>query len=323
MLEDETTERVQDLLADFQSQDDAAHSSLRTIIERETAAQHAMRRAESDHAELMEYDHKGQVIRDHYIEGDEGFSESGREGVRHVVKTRDRDHARIAKSKRAVDSAKRLLAKVTAERIVAEAHWEAAGMTRTRAHYYVLQIPEGADLSLNERNPATPRKNESPEAGVARLRKSIAALKEREQAAIKAPLTSDAAKALAQTQLLNLQLDGRIDCTELLHGGFIRWPHHIPEGSIRSVPNPMALIGNVFFKEILKAVFERIDSQAQDLDALSPENKESQLVVIRGEMFELEADENQIVVAAGLDRRLDIDPRIVLGLKPSLARFVE
>ena len=155
------------------------------------------------------------------------------------------------------------------------------------------------------------------------------------RAATAAPIHSSEAKQLAKVQIEELASMGAPDCFRLIEsGGQIEWPTTPPQLStfdasgvsfavMGEVSNDVALLAWLFKETLVSRIELEIDASADDEHALSTEQRAETLAACRRDCLAYEREEEALVEHAeanGLEilRRVDADPRAILGLSDEL-----
>ena len=163
------------------------------------------------------------------------------------------------------------------------------------------------------------------------VRTKILDLKARAERIKSAPISSSEAKQLARAQIDKLAASGRPDCYRLIERvGQIEWPTSYvsfagPGTPLigDNIPDAIALFAWMNTEGLYTAVSAEIDRCADDDNALSGMERDTQLKKAQGDILSCERQEEVLMEMAGklgleLLRRSDADPRAVLGLAGEL-----
>jgi chorismate mutase len=175
---------------------------------------------------------------------------------------------------------------------------------------------------------------EPARAAVDRVRKQVAEALADLHTVMSAPIKSDAAKEIARTQINQLADRGAPDCDRLLaHGAPLEWPEFRESISVRggtsgaviavgstSTPDGLAFLTWLNRDAVIAAVEREIDELADDTQALTDAERTKRSVKLRTDILALERQEEILIIIAGdfIIRRVDADPRAVLGLSSDM-----
>lgn len=190
-----------------------------------------------------------------------------------------------------------------------------------------IDVP-GKSFRISDRQPPALRKGEDAAAAVRRCREKIAELKARVVEIETAPFPSSLAKEQAAAQIASLAEAGKPDVSQaILNDGMVEFAKTIDfvkgerTAGYVETPNAMATLCWMFRDKLIEAVHAEIDRNAEDENALHPDERKSQLAKIASQIEALEYDEVSHIEAAArdgltIDHRPDISIYALLWLDP-------
>lgn len=237
------------------------------------------------------------------------------------------DDVAIAGTRAKVDILKSELAEIDAARGDTEIRRNSAGRLAARIRD-VIALPTGQTFRLSDRQPATLRKGEDVPTAVRRCREKIAELRAKAIEIEAAPFPSSLAKEQAAAQIASLAEAGKPDVSQaILNDGMIEFAKTMDfvkgerTAGYVETPNAMATLCWMFRDKLIEAVHAEIDRNAEDENALHPDERKSQLSKIASQIEALEYDEVGHIEAAArdgltIDHRPDISIYALLWLDP-------
>jgi hypothetical protein len=268
---------------------------------------------------------------------------SARELVDHQLRHSDLQHlensiaaadARIQKATLERDRLKEIVDRRSAK-------WSSTGQLIDAIERWLINVfgkSAAASLPLHTVSQSSGKRRESdnPFNVVEARRRRIRELRADVEKIAAAPIPSEDAKKIAHRQIADLAQRGRPDCFRLIEAGEeIKWPS-VPHGQVRSLDDKMFSMpldvdppdGIAFFAwlhqdQMVIAIEREIDSSSDDANALTGVERQKQRTTALADILANERDEEDAIMAArtnGVDilRRIDADPRAVLGLASEL-----
>jgi hypothetical protein len=193
---------------------------------------------------------------------------------------------------------------------------------------WLISLPPDAKLLAAPRVD-TAKRSKSPalHEQIDKCRKRIRELFRDLDATDAAPIPSSFAKDLARKEIHSLAERGRPEVYSVIENReHIRWPRHtiyMPESVHKDVPDGFALVAWLHRDALIAAIEKQIDEQANDEAALSDQQRRERFAALFNELLEYEREEEALIREArgsdfNIDRRVDADPRAVLGLSSEL-----
>ncbi|MEP2111584.1 MAG: hypothetical protein ABJP10_16890 [Nitratireductor sp.] len=185
-------------------------------------------------------------------------------------------------------------------------------------------------------SPVSPklRKGEALEDAITRLRETLNALHADLAVVRSAPLTAADAKSRAREQINALADTGAPDVSRTIaHGDPVTFPSTVPDlrlfhaGAGASVSgrttDATALLAWLFRDQLADAIDKQIDAAGRDDHALPADERRDREAALVDAILQAERDEEALIVMTekrgnGVVRRVDADPRAVLGLADDL-----
>lgn len=160
-----------------------------------------------------------------------------------------------------------------------------------------------------------------PSKVLSKTREAIAELKADRHKVRSSPYPSSVAKAHVKSLIDELAARGRPSVAALLENvrhiewksaASMRWEYgNLIEGSVVA---GVQLVAWLERDRLLAALYAEIDEMADDKNALTEEERTTELARIEAQALELERIEEHLVEELGVDRRPDADPRAVLHI---------
>lgn len=220
------------------------------------------------------------------------------------------------------------LAEIASAATAAEARHSSIARLAQRARE-AIAIPQDKAFRLSDRQPAVLKKGEDVASAVRRCRDKIAELKAKAAEVETSPYPSSFAKEQAAAQIEQLAVEGRPEVDQAIHnGGVIEFAKGVYSlagysGSADYIetPNAMATLFWLLKEKLIEAVHAEIDRNADDANALAPDERKSLLAKIAGQIEGLEYDEVSYIEAAKrdgltIDHRSDVSVHALLWLDP-------
>jgi hypothetical protein len=204
--------------------------------------------------------------------------------------------------------------------------WQTLARLVTNAEKWLASVPVGIAIVMHPADPK-PRKGETVEAAIERLRQQRDELLAELRKLKSAPLPSAGAKARARTEIEALAQRGRPDVFRLIeHGEGIAWPSALATVTAYVAPgqeptpmtarstDALALLAWLAKDELLEAIEAEIDQRADDANALTPAQRKKREAELADAILAVERDEAALVEQGGGEHRPDLDPRALLGV---------
>ncbi|RWD65506.1 MAG: hypothetical protein EOS36_07330 [Mesorhizobium sp.] len=317
-----------------------AHVPVAAFSKKVDEARNTYQKASADHARLEEAIERGYVIREtvSYAKPP-GFDAAAPEKTRGQQPTyqvvRDLDHTKINESQRDVASIKAEFERLTAKLAEVTKLWTCHCRPLSAVEKYLRSLPVGSRLTAAA-SPAA-RQRKPSDAEIAKAREIVASLKAELADVVAAPIPSSEAKAAARKLVLDLAQKGAPRLFDLAYGAFrIEFPtvrrgvdahgqvsgaggFVTARGSTYQV-DPLAVLAWQDPEKMIAALDRDIDEIADDKAAIDASVRASREKEIAKRILAAERDEEALIeqgLAAGLNlaRRLDMDPRAILGIE--------
>lgn len=190
----------------------------------------------------------------------------------------------------------------------------------------LTSLPADMMPALDKTAPATVRKGETIGAAVERCRVRVADLRSELAAVEAAPIPAALAKERAKNKIEGLAEAGRPGVTNIIEGGAdIEWPEAVSRvlgGEVAGYTDghdAVSLMCFLFKDAVVAAVCREIENEADDANALSPDDRAAALKRIAAEIEDSERMECNFIdqaAAAGVSiaHRSDIGVRAFLGI---------
>lgn len=317
-----------------------AHVAVAAFTRRVSDARTEWQRESARHNRLCEDFEKGYVIRQ---TGSPVAWDMAPAALHHSSQHADRqvltapDQARVDQSAREVASLKAELDRQSARLADLADTWQAYALPLQRIETYLREV-RGSRFTLAAAPAGRARK--ASEGDISRQREAVAALKAELADVRAAPIPSKEAKKSASDLVLDLADRGAPKLFDLAAGVFrIEFPTfrrdvetHGRAGDVivsargsTNVVDPLALLAWLDPQKMIDALARDIDEIADDSTALDSATRAMREDEIEKKILAAEREEEALVeqaLAAGLkvSRRLDADPRAILGIDgPALA----
>lgn len=197
------------------------------------------------------------------------------------------------------------------------------------------------ELTLYSGPEPSPRRGETAEAGLTRVRKSILKAQNDLILVQRAPLPASMVKAALRKQIDALADANQANCIYMIESGdpleFPAGPSAVVQtagvvpstkevvhgiGHVEMPPSALGMIVWLFKDEVLARLDAEIDKRADEGAALDPEQRAMALAEARAALLALEREEEWLIEASpsSVFRRPDADPRAVLGVDGPEAR---
>ncbi|WP_157961401.1 hypothetical protein [Microvirga flavescens] len=189
------------------------------------------------------------------------------------------------------------------------------------------QVAKGNSFQVAPPVSSPLKKGEIQADAVERIRQRIRHLREDLKTVKAAPIPSEMAKRLAREQIEARAKAARPDVLELVEtGGKVKWPTSANLHMIRlrddaaSVVVPqvdvVGLLAWISGDALIAGIEREIDDMADDQNALTPQEQKTRKAEILADILAFEREEEAIIETTGtaIVRRLDADPRAILGV---------
>lgn len=192
-----------------------------------------------------------------------------------------------------------------------------------------IAVPRDKTFRLSDRQPAVLKKGEDAASAVRRIRAKIDELRATAAQIETSPYPSSFAKEQASAQIERLAIEGRPDVDQAIQNGglieFAKGVHSLAgqPGSAGYIetPNAMASLCWLLKDKLTEEVYAEIDRNADDANALAPDERKSLLAKIAAQIEALEYDEVAFIDLAKrdgltIDHRADVSVFALLSLDP-------
>ncbi|MER9529580.1 hypothetical protein NKI89_07175 [Mesorhizobium sp. M0309] len=230
------------------------------------------------------------------------------------------EHPAIVDARGKLAAAQADLAKINERREVLAHRQQQAQFIIDRAERYLAANWQGKPFDAYE---GKLRKFASAEAARAEIANIKAAL----DAAYSAPCRSSDVKATVRAQVAALAARGAPNVQAAInHGQEVIWPKaavHVeqyvaPDAArahiVAKSPDTLGLLAWCFKDQLIAALDAEIDKTSDDTGALSEDDRNTKITQLTDDLLAAERAEVQLVDAAGLDHRQDVDARALLGI---------
>lgn len=194
-----------------------------------------------------------------------------------------------------------------------------------RLERYLAQIRTGANIAEAAPAPIKIGKGQTHIELVERIRAQIDKERADLQTACDAPIHSDEAKRIARSHIEGLAALGRPNVLVTIEGRrppLFATQHRMLAAGDDLIDTPRTLAW-LFRDELIAALEREIDADADDASALTDEDRAKRIERATSTILALEREEEAAIEAAAasgmnISRRVDADPRAVLGLSDDL-----
>jgi hypothetical protein len=231
------------------------------------------------------------------------------------------DHTAVLQAKAEIESATTNLARLTEREQDLTASWHASARLVTEEERYLINSEPGG-IRLSEADPSPLKPGEKALEALDRASRRTRTLQADYQQVLAKLFPTSVAKKLFRDQMAERIEMARPDVSPLLESlepidfRLKRVPVSQYGGSAAAIyaVDPIGFLAWLFPDEFFAAIDREIDSEGDDPNAMSIEQRRAKLKQIDGDILASERDEAHFAELAGLLPRSDIDPRASLGL---------
>jgi hypothetical protein len=195
------------------------------------------------------------------------------------------------------------------------------------AREYIGRIDKNIEIKLHTGPIPTLRKGETAVDAIETRRRRLGELRADINRQATAPFPKTYLKAKSRERLEMLAAKGAPDAYSTVEQDLpVIWATttlELPDGTVTSVPDVMAVLAHLFGPQMIEAEARAIDAVADDENAMTPVDRAKALEQTRRDILSVEREETFFVreaneTGASIQFRADTDPRTLLGLHDSL-----
>ncbi|MER8574566.1 hypothetical protein NKG99_24220 [Mesorhizobium sp. M1409] len=230
------------------------------------------------------------------------------------------EHASVVDARAKLASAKADLAKIDERRELLARRQSQARHVLDRAERYLAASWQGKPFEAFSGKVPKPVNIEAARAQIAKVKNAL-------NAAYEAPCRSSDVKASVRAQIAALARRGAPNVQAAIgHGQDVIWSQakvdveqYVAPGAARAhivakSPDALGLLAWAFKDQLIAALDAEIDKTSNDTGALSEDERNTKITQLTADLLAAERAEVQLVDAAGLDHRQDVDARALLSI---------